>query len=107
MIELCSNRSVAVQTIKSIVRRPWGIRHKTHNTYFYEPLVSQEAIDKSVHWSLGLQDNFLVTAGDMQILPQMLDAANRFEKCPSDTEMSNLIDEFDMQAIVCSIRDFR
>jgi len=107
VVELCSKRNIAVQSIKSIVRRPWGTRSKTHNTYFYEPLVSQEAIDKSVHWSLGFQDSFLVTAGDMQLLPQMLDAANRFEKRPSDSEMSALVDELDMQTIVSSIRDFR
>ncbi|MGY5853346.1 MAG: aldo/keto reductase [Candidatus Thorarchaeota archaeon] len=105
--ELCRKRNVAVQTIKSIVRRPWGTRPKTHNTYFYEPLKAQTAIDRSVHWALGLQDSFVITAGDTQVLPKMLDAASRFEKRPSDTEMSAIVDEFDMQSIVCSIRDFK
>jgi aryl-alcohol dehydrogenase-like predicted oxidoreductase len=38
LIKLCLERQVAVQTIKSIARRPWGSRPKTYNTYFYEPL---------------------------------------------------------------------
>ena len=96
---MCRERNVAVQTIKSIARRPWGRRPKTYNTYFYEPLETQEAIDKSVHWALGFPDSFLITAGDMQLLPKMLDAANRFEKRPSDAEMNAMVDEFDIQQI--------
>ena len=99
LVGLCRTRNVAVQTIKSIARRPWGRRPKTYNTYFYEPLETQDAIDKSVHWSLGFPKSFLITAGDMQLLPKMLDAANRFEKRPSDIEMSAIVDEFDVQPI--------
>ncbi|MBU7012865.1 MAG: aldo/keto reductase [Theionarchaea archaeon] len=99
LVRLCRERNVAVQTIKSIARRPWGNNPKTHNTYFYEPLVNQDAIDKSVQWALGLPDSFLITAGDMELLPKMLDAANRFQKQPADKEMSAIVDEFDIQPI--------
>ena len=99
LVELCRERNVALQTIKSVARRPWGSRPKTYTTYFYEPLETQGAIDKSVHWSLGFLDSFLITAGDMQLLPRILDAANRFEKRPSEMEMSAIVDAFDMQPI--------
>jgi hypothetical protein len=99
LVGLCHKRNVAVQTIKSIARRPWQSRPKTYNTYFYEPLATQEAIDKSVQWALGFPDSFLITAGDMQLLPKMLDAAKRFEKRPPDTEMSAIAKEFDIQPI--------
>jgi len=99
LVGLCRKRNVAVQTIKSIARRPWGSSPKTYNTYFYEPLETQDAIDKSVQWALGLPDSFQITAGDMQLLPKMLDAASRFEKRPSDTEMSAIGDKFDIQPI--------
>jgi len=99
LVGLCHKRNVAVQTTKSIARRPWGSRPKTYNTYFYEPLETQDAIDKSVHWSLGLPDSFLITAGDMQLLPKMLDAANRFEKRPLNREMSAVVGEFDIQQL--------
>jgi hypothetical protein len=36
---------------------------------------------------LGLPDAFSITAGDMQILPKVLDAATRFDARPSDGEM--------------------
>ncbi|MGD8474410.1 MAG: aldo/keto reductase [Anaerolineae bacterium] len=84
---LCRERRVALQTIKSVARRPWKGRPKTHNTYFYEPLETQGAIDRAVHWVLGLPDAFSITAGDMQILPKVLDAATRFDARPSDGEM--------------------
>jgi predicted aldo/keto reductase-like oxidoreductase len=99
LVTLCREHNVAIQTIKSIARRPWDDRPKTYNTYFYEPLDTQEAIDKAVHWVLGYPDTFLITAGDMKILPKMLEAANRFEKRPSDTEMSAIGDKLDIQPI--------
>ncbi|MCW3976649.1 MAG: aldo/keto reductase [Candidatus Bathyarchaeota archaeon] len=99
LVGLCRKRNVAVQTIKSIARQPWEGRSKTYNTYFYEPLETQDAIDKSVHWSLGFPDSFLITAGDMRLLSKMLDATNRFEKRPSDREMRAMVDAFAMQPI--------
>jgi hypothetical protein len=99
LVGLCRKRDVAVQTMKSLARLPCRGRSETYNTYFYEPLETQEAIDKSVHWSMGFPSSFVATVGDMQLLPKMLDAANRFEKCPSDKEMRAIVDEFDAQQI--------
>ncbi len=84
---LCRERNVALQTTKSAARRPWKGRPKTHNTYFYEPLEAQGALDRAIHWVLGSHDAFLITAGDVRILPRVLDAATRFEGRPSDAEM--------------------
>ena len=99
LVSFCRERNVAVQTIKSISRRPWGSRPKTYNTYFYEPLETQDAINRSVHWALGFPNSFVITAGDLQLLPKVLDATNRFEKRPSDEEMKAMVDEFGMQEI--------
>jgi diketogulonate reductase-like aldo/keto reductase len=99
LVGLCRKRNIAVQTMKSIARWPCGGRSKTYNTYFYEPLETQDAIDKSVHWSLGFADSFLATVGDMQLLPKVLNAANRFEKRPSDMEMRAMVDKFAIQQI--------
>jgi aryl-alcohol dehydrogenase-like predicted oxidoreductase len=99
LIELCRQREVAIQTIKSVARRKWGDRPKTYNTYFYEPLETQEAIDKAVHWAMGAPEVFVITAGDMQILPKMLDAAERYQARPTDEEMDKLIEAMDIQPI--------
>lgn len=99
LASLCHKRSIALQTMKSIARWPCTGRSKNYNTYFYEPLETQESIDRAVHWSLGFQESFLITAGDMQLLPKVLDAANRFEKQPSDAEMKAIAGEFDIRQI--------
>ena len=99
LLALCRERTVAVQTIKSMARRPWKDRPRTYNTYFYEPLDTQASIDRAVHWSLGCPDTFLITAGDMQLLPKVLDAATRFEAVPSDADMAAQAAEFAMQPI--------
>lgn len=99
LITLCRERTVAVQTIKSVARRPWADRPRTHNTVFYEPLNAQDDIDKAVHWVLGSPDIFLITAGDMQVLPRILDAGSRFEARPSDAEMDILAEKVGMQPV--------
>ena len=99
LIELCRERNVAVQTMKSIAWRPIGDRPAKHRTYFYQPLESEEAIDKSLHWAMGLQGSFVVTAGDMQVVPRMLQSAERFEQRPSDAEMQLLVNEHGIQQV--------
>jgi aryl-alcohol dehydrogenase-like predicted oxidoreductase len=95
LVEMCRKRQVAVQTIKSIARRPWDERPRTANTW-YQPLTEQEAIDKAVHWVLGNPYVFLNTAADIHILPKVLNAANRFESRPSDEEMDEVLAEKEM-----------
>jgi aryl-alcohol dehydrogenase-like predicted oxidoreductase len=86
---VCAERNVALQTIKSLARRRWDGRTATAATW-YEPLRAQADIDLAVHWVLGRADAFLLTTGDVGILPRLLDAAERFERRPSDDDMAAL-----------------
>jgi len=86
---VCAERNVALQTIKSLARRRWDGRTATAATW-YEPLREQADIDLAVHWVLGRADAFLLTTGDVGILPGLLDAAERFERRPSDDDMAAL-----------------
>lgn len=99
LITICRERHVAIQTIKSIARHPIGKNPRTYHTYFYEPLETQDAIDKSVHWAMGLPESFVITAGDMHFIPKMLEAANRYRQRPPDAEMMALVEEDDIQPI--------
>jgi aryl-alcohol dehydrogenase-like predicted oxidoreductase len=87
----CAERNVAVQTIKSIAAKPWLGREHTRTTW-YEPLAAQADIDLAVWWVLGRPGVFLNTAGDIDLLPNVLDAAERFEKRPTDKEMTTLLE---------------
>jgi aryl-alcohol dehydrogenase-like predicted oxidoreductase len=93
--QVCVHRDVAMQTIKSITRAPWGERERTAVTW-YEPLEAQADIDLAVSWVLGRPGVFLNTVGDIRILPRVLNAANRFERRPTDAEMARLVETREM-----------
>ena len=46
----------------------------------------QADIDLAVHWVLGNPQAFLLTTGDVEILPRLLEAAERYGSRPSDEE---------------------
>lgn len=95
LLQRCQQRNVAVQTIKSITRSPWGEKERTRATW-YEPLEDQAAIDQSVHWVLGRPGVFLNTVGDIHVLPKVLDAASRFAARPSAAEMQQVAAKLEM-----------
>ena len=98
LVSLCEERQVAVQTIKSLLRRPWGDRPQTRSTW-YEPLEAQADIDRAVHLILGRPGLFLNTVGDIHLLPKVLDAAARFESAPAAEEMVELAAERQMEPL--------
>jgi aryl-alcohol dehydrogenase-like predicted oxidoreductase len=87
---VCSERGVAMQTIKAISLAPWNGRDQTAATW-YEPLREQDDIDLAVQWVLGRPGVFLNTAADVELLPRVLDAAERFTSRPSDEELVELL----------------
>jgi aryl-alcohol dehydrogenase-like predicted oxidoreductase len=95
---VCAERDVALQTIKSLARRRWDGRRHTAATW-YEPLREQPDIDLAVHWVLGRPEAFLLTTGDVEILPRLLDAAERYERRPSDEDMAGLADRIDAEPL--------
>ena len=91
LVRTCAERKVAVQTIKSIAAKPWLGREHSRTTW-YQPLEAQADIDLAVWWVLGRPGVFLNTAGDIDLLPRVLDAAERFAQRPTDSEMTALLD---------------
>jgi hypothetical protein len=85
----CRDRGVALQTIKAIALRRWDGRDQTAATW-YEPLTEQPEIDLAVHWVLGNPQVFIDTVGDVELLPKVLDAAERFDRRPPDDELAAL-----------------
>jgi aryl-alcohol dehydrogenase-like predicted oxidoreductase len=98
LLATCQQRNVALQTIKSIAYRPWMGRQHTHSVW-YEPLADQHDIDLAVHWALQRPGIFLNTAGDIHLLPLVLDAANRFQAGPSDDEMRAMAARLSMEPL--------
>ncbi len=98
LVATCAERRTAVQTIKSIALGPWLGRARTRSTW-YEPLEAQADIDLAVWWVLGRPGLFLNTVGDVDLLPQVLDAAERFEKRPDDEAMRALVERSETQPL--------
>ena len=98
LLELCQERKVAVQTIKSLARGPWGKNERIRTTW-YEPFEDQIDIDRAVHWVLAREGIFLNTSSDIHILPKILDAANRFEIGPFEEEMQDKSNQLGVKPI--------
>ncbi len=98
LVEVCRERNVAVQTIKSLVHSPWGDKTQTRSTW-YRPLEEQSSIDLAVHWVLGQEGLFLNSAGDTNLLPKVLDAAERYTVKPSEELMLDKMRELEMEPL--------
>jgi aryl-alcohol dehydrogenase-like predicted oxidoreductase len=92
------DRNVAVQTIKSLAYRPWSGRERTTSTW-YQALEDQRDIDSAVHWAMGRAGIFVITASDVNLLPKILDAAERFAAAPSDVEMKSMLERLEMEPL--------
>jgi aryl-alcohol dehydrogenase-like predicted oxidoreductase len=94
----CQERNAAVQTIKSLAYRPWMERPHTNSTW-YQPLTDPHDIDLAIHWALGRPGIFVISTGDIHLLPHLLDAAERFEQATPDAEMQAMVDRLQMEPL--------
>jgi aryl-alcohol dehydrogenase-like predicted oxidoreductase len=86
LVDLCSERRVAVQTIKSVARRRW-VDQNARKYSWYEPISDAAARERAVNWVLGDQRVFLNTSSDATLLPDTLRVASSAGNRPSDEEM--------------------
>ena len=98
LVAICQERTVAVQTIKSICHKPWGDTPRTRTTW-YQPLEDQADIDRAVGFVLRRPGIFLNTVGDIHLLPRVLNAASRFEAGPSDEAMQTMANSQEMEPL--------
>jgi aryl-alcohol dehydrogenase-like predicted oxidoreductase len=98
LLALCAERRVAVQTIKSMARRPWSGNVHAADTW-YEPLSDRQDIVRAVDWCLSHESIFLNTVGDVSRLRVVLEAANRRGARPGDAEMEAMAADRDMKPI--------
>jgi aryl-alcohol dehydrogenase-like predicted oxidoreductase len=94
----CRERGIAVQTIKSLAYRPWMEREHTASTW-YEPLKDPADIDLALHWALGREGIHVISTGDVEVLPHVLAAAERFTQATPDEDMRKLVERAKMEPI--------
>lgn len=86
LLEVCADRGVAVQTIKSIARGRWSDENAPHFSW-YDPLTDPAAIGRAVRFVLSNPQMFLNTTSDARLLPLVVDAAVGDLSQPTDDEM--------------------
>ena len=98
LIELCKERSIAVQTIKSIARRRWREDDTQKRYSWYEPVKDPEIMRRTVHWLLSHSSVFLNSSSDATLLRFILEAASGFEDSMTTAELDR-----DLQADASSL----
>jgi aryl-alcohol dehydrogenase-like predicted oxidoreductase len=99
LIGVCTDRGVAIQTIKSIARRRWptsgGLDERRS---WYEPLSDGPAISRAVDFVLGREPLFLISSSDYELLELVLSAAYEIS-VPQAEELERDMSVFDVQPI--------
>jgi hypothetical protein len=62
-------------------------------------LSDPEAIATAVHWALGEDGVFVISSGDVNLLPTILDAAETFTSRPHDAAMDDLVKSLHMEPL--------
>ena len=76
--------------IKSITRGPWGDKQKTATTW-YEPFHDVEMIQRAVNFVLSYEITGLCTAGDIRVLPLVIQACENYRELP-DEQIEEMIE---------------
>ena len=98
LLATCQERNIAVQTIKSIAYRPRSGRSTDYSTW-YQPLDAPSDVRRAIHWALGRPGIFVISAGDVDLLPLVLEAAEQFEERTSEADMSAMVDRLQMEPL--------
>lgn len=78
LLDVCQQRKVGAQIIKSVAKQPWRGREKTYNPW-YEPYDTDEEIAASVNFALSQPGvTAVVSMGDVSLLPLFIDAGENF-----------------------------
>ncbi len=106
LADLCRERGVALQTIKSVARRRW-VDAPDRRFSWYEPLRDTAAIERAMRFVLSRPAAFLNTTSDATLLPAILDSAERIfadaagdlPVAPEDAAMAEDVRRHEMRAL--------
>ena len=90
LYNLCQEKNVAMQTIKSIARRRWRAEDESKKFSWYEPIKEEAAIHRAVHWVLSQPGVFLNSSSDAGLLKIILEAAGNFNGNMDAAEIAKL-----------------
>ena len=74
LYNMCQNRGVAMQTIKSIAARRWQDDDKEKRFSWYRPITDADAMKRAIDFVLSRENLFVNTSSDATLLERSLDA---------------------------------
>ena len=74
LYNMCQNRGVAMQTIKSIAARRWQDDDEEKRFSWYRPITDADAIKRAIDFVLSRENLFVNTSSDATLLERSLDA---------------------------------
>lgn len=90
LLGFAGEKDVGVQAIKMIARGGWGDSERDCTTW-YDPHREQSEIDRALWWLLSQPVHTAPSAGDVNLLTKVLDAAARFERLDT-VEQENVVE---------------
>lgn len=93
--QVCVQRNVAVQTIKSVARRRWPEGTEPNTTTWYQAFENPDDIERCVHWALARPGVFVNTASDLGLMEHMVRAAQTFGAERADSGLDSLHERSD------------
>ena len=85
LLAKANSLNLGIQTIKMIARGGWGDGERDASTW-YDPHRDQGPIDRALWWLLSQEMHTAPSAGDVNILPKVLDAAERFSPLSAEEQ---------------------
>jgi len=85
LLRICQARDVGVMAIKSITRGPWGPQKQKYTTWYW-PFDDMQAIQPAVNFALSQGVTGICTAGDVNLLPMVLQACENFQPLKADDQ---------------------
>lgn len=73
-----AERDLGVMAIKAVAKGPWADPQQRRYNTWYEPLDQRDAIQAAVNFTLSLPVTAIPTAGDLRIMPSVVDAVRNF-----------------------------
>lgn len=96
LVEVCAEKNVAVQTIKSVAKGRWPDGYEGRKFSWYETLEDEAAISRAIRSVLSHSQLFLNTTSDARKLGTILEAASSDLPAPTDEEMRADVENFGM-----------
>jgi len=96
LLEVCADRNVAVQTIKSVAQRRWRDDDGEPHLSWYRPLPEGEAFGRAVAYVLANPQLFLNSSSDARLLRPILTAASGDLAMPNEEQLQSDAEALDM-----------